>query len=249
MITNEKNVPLADLQSIPVAGEGDFVLTSTKQPPSWKWQGIGHHELLSSLIAEAHTTGMRVDETQIALSSDKLDMAVSLSIFHPRYSQFLPDGLSLSLGIETSNAGRQAFTTYYGVTTIWGAGIPLGYLLPQRRHTFGIDLERITEEILIEFRKQAADTPFQIRRLKNTPLTIEEVSTFLVEAGDRNYLPSSRIVRVLRECNNPQFGSKDESSWGLLHAFAVIARMNPPLSQMDQVYSFRKMLPVKGERK
>ena len=245
MITVQNTHTLPELQSVPLS-----------EPDGERWQGISHHNLISSLIAYGGERGIRFEQSTIALSSDQQDMAATFGLYDPRISPGLPTDCNLSLGITTSNAKRFALTTYYGVTTIWGAGIPFGVLDVSKRHTFGIDIDTLAEQVWDAFRIEGRGLGREIERMKNKPCLIDQTSVALVEAAENYLLPFSRIGRVLKEIRSPTTNIGEPwRVWSVLHSFALIARMNPAVptnattqpGQLAQVNGFRELLMKKGK--
>lgn len=240
MIHTHKRITLADLRRLkipPIADAGE------------NWRGIPHAQTVSAVICEAEARSISVSSLDIALSGartgDQSEMASSFGLVFPHCTP--PKGMQFSLGIITSNAQRYASCAYLGVITEAEAGIPIVELNWKKRHTTHFDMETAIGELFDRVEDSLSIIPERISRLQQMVLTEEESMALLVQSGrltcytafgNKQIMPWSRIGRV-----DAQYHAyKERNAWNLLESFALIARMNPPLEQILQVYRFYSLL-------
>lgn len=203
----------------------DFPLEPPKKATR-HWQGIPHKELIRSLLR--HTRGMKRRGLTIHLSKDRFEMAAVHTIW-PEMDQ------PIQIGVINSNSMQRQLTFYLG-PVIDGIGLSLDKYLCGKHRT-GVDLSQqigwvlTATKALPEIKAYVYHTA--INELDHNHITPEEIQTALTEAGRKGLMPWSRLGKIdllLRD--------KTTTKLDVLLAFAKVAKMNPPLKQMPQVYRF-----------
>lgn len=211
------------------------------------WQGIEHKVLIDAVEDECRTRGWKIEGCQFSLSPDKHDLAGAFRLNVGDVK--LPEGQGLELGFLTSNAMRRRLKLVVGTRVfVCNNGMVSGDLVLCNKHTSGFDLFGALEGAMDLYHERALELPKKIRALQQRELAPVEVEHLLVETGRQEIMPWSRIGQVDEEYRNPTFGDHAvKTSWGLLNAFTHIVKKCPPLGQMDQINSFRELLPVHGK--
>lgn len=204
------------------------------------WRPMPHHQLLASLKRLAAERGWELTNPNIHLNASATDMAATFDIGGKGFAALHSIVGQTCLGIYNSNAQSRALTLYGGVKDIPLARIHVG------RHSEGVDLEhRLNDALKLFYFSHAAQFPNVILRAKQTKLGgdggLPTAYELLSDAGRRRLMPWSRIGRIASGYQT----TNGKTVWDLLVLFAKVARMNPPLKQMRQVYGFFQLL--KGE--
>lgn len=210
------------------------------------WQGIPHTDLIDGILDECQGRRWKVLDTQFSLSADGADLAGAFRLEIRDVA--VPEGQALELGFLHSNAMRRPLTIVSGTRVfICHNGMVSGEHVLRHKHTSGFSLLTALEDGLDRYHTAVLDIPRQVTALQQRELAPVEVEHLLVEAGRQNLMPWSRIGQVDEEFRHPTFRDHAvPTSWGLLNAFTHIVKKCPPLTQMDQIDGFRKLLPVHG---
>ena len=209
-----------------------------------RWQGIPHGALVKSLIAAIEKRGWEVKDTKFSVSPNETEMAGALNLKINDVK--LPEGLSLSLGILTSNAMKRSLLMVAGANVACCLnGMATGQIVMRKKHTIGFNLENEIQDSLDEYRKQVIGIDQVVADLKETELPQKEADRVLMEAGRQRLMPWSRIGKVDAEFRKPTFAEHGQgTSYALLQAFTYHVKKNAPLTQMTSMNRFRELLPV-----
>lgn len=209
-----------------------------------RWQGIPHGALVKSLIAAIEKRGWEVKDTKFSVSPNETEMAGALNLKINDVK--LPEGLSLSLGILTSNAMKRSLLMVAGANVACCLnGMATGQIVMRKKHTIGFNLENEIQDSLDEYRKQVIGIDQVVADLKETELPQKEADRVLMEAGRQRLMPWSRIGKVDAEYRKPTFAEHGQgTSYALLQAFTYHVKKNAPLTQMTSMNRFRELLPV-----
>ena len=213
------------------------------------WLGVPHSDLLQAIQKDAARRGKDLAGHQAFISEDGNEMAASACLAMPKGKA----SEVYALGVTTSNARRRALRVYAGVTEE-GVGFPLLLLPVRTKHTPGLLPEALAADIfdylqdsgLRRIRKE-------IRYLKRNKLSYSQACVFLCLAGGKNtsstrgtIMPWSRIGRIDALFRSLCRDDDSATRWDLLKCFAQVAKMNPPLEQMRQIWEFSRLM--KGEK-
>ena len=202
----------------------DFPLEPPKKATR-HWQGIPHRELIRSLLRQ--TKGWKRKGLTIHLSKDRFEMAATLTLYPT------PDR-PVQIGVLNSNS-MQSQLTFYSGSVVGKQGLSLDKHLAGK-HRIGINLDWQCANAITEVVAEVGFSDYHqiVEEFKQTKLTLEEIQTALTKAGRKGLMPWSRLGRIDRLL----FGNLRISKLDVLLAFAEVAKMNPPLKQMPQVYRF-----------
>ena len=231
----DANTKLEDLHHIPLR---------RPEKAGLRWQGIPHGALVKSLIAAIEKRGWEVKDTKFSVSPNETEMAGALNLKINDVK--LPEGLSLSLGILTSNAMKRSLLMVAGANVACCLnGMATGQIVMRKKHTIGFNLENEIQDSLDEYRKQVIGIDQVVADLKETELPQKEADRVLMEAGRQRLMPWSRIGKVDAEYRKPTFAEHGQgTSYALLQAFTYHVKKNAPLTQMTSMNRFRELLPV-----
>lgn len=199
-------------------------LESIVSPPPWnagaKTQAIPHKDVAIALVSSF----TMVHAVRIALSKDKRNLAISISMPDPSY-ELVP-----TIGLVHSNTGHKAMRFYAGVTTPNQsfALVRLPFSLRKKR---GIDLKEVikdnTKRLFTPFTKKLPKLVAQYQN-KKIPLTLAH--SLMLQTVREGILPKTRISRVEQE-----YSLLDRTLWDLMCAFSSAVKKSPPVLQMDQM--------------
>lgn len=216
------------------------------RPPSRKtgrlWRGITHATLLDTLTEEAKERGWEFHLMRHGLHIDTLavNMVAAADVrIGTTVSGIYP------VGVSNSNGGTDTPKVYAGVwegdfTSHTERGIPLTCygLGKHTTHAEG----KLRGRVRAAFDRIAEDVkkfPSVVKEMKKKKLGGNEANGLLTAAGRKKLMPWSRVGEVdglLRGRGLPV------TAWDLLTHFAAVARKNPPLKQMKQVYQFANLV-------
>lgn len=201
------------------------------------WSEVPHYQLLIELAEAAEAKGYKSGLIEAALNPDQHDLAATIAL-HPdaSFAALLP-GMTPALGVMNSNARRFALRVYLGVITDDPVGIPLEVLLVRKHSADAVEsaARRLTRAIGPAMRR----LPAVVARLRDRRVGSDRARILVTMAGTKRLMPPSRVLRVL----DAFLADRDQSYWSLVTAFARVARMNPPVDQLPQVFGFVNLLP------
>lgn len=211
-----------------------------------RWQGIPHGVLANAVVDAVTDRGWKVKETKFSVSPNETEMAGALDLEIDDVQ--IPDGMSLSLGLLTSNAMKRSLIMVAGANVACCLnGMATGQIVLRRKHTIGFNLENEINDSLNEYRQQVVGINRMVADLKETELPQKEADRVLMEAGRQRLMPWSRIGKVDAEYRNPTFAEHGQgTSYALLQAFTYHVKKNSPLTQMTSMNRFRGLLPVRS---
>lgn len=208
------------------------------------WQGIRHIELVEAVQDECLSRGWKVTGSAFSLSADQGDLAGAFKLEVPDIR--MPAGQGLEIGFLTSNMMRRKLKLVVGSRVfVCNNGMVSGDVVLCKKHTNRFDLHDSLTAAMDTYHEKALEIPKRVAALQQYELTVPEVDHILVETGRQGVMPWSLIGQVDKEYRQPTFAENGQrTSWGLLNAFTHIVKKQPPLRQMDQINSFREMLPT-----
>jgi len=208
------------------------------------WQGIPHGDLASCIIDACTARSWGVTNTRFITNRGGSELAGVIDVDIPKVKP--PKGQSFSLGFLTSNDRKRALKLTVGTNVfVCSNGLVTGEIILRRKHTLGLDLAADLNPALDTYVTKAQSINEMVERLRDRKLKTTMVDKILMEAGRAELMPWSRIGDVDHEYRNPRFAEHGkDTSWALLQAFTWVVKQNPPLAQMEQINSFRKMLPM-----
>ena len=232
------NVSDQDLNSIPL---------ERPQKAGNYWEGIQHGTLVHAFKDEIRSRGWNITEQRFSLSKDKADLAGAFSLEIEGVDP--PEGQTLSIGFITSNAMRIATKVLVGANVmVCRNGMATGEIVMQKKHTHGFNLFQEIENSLDQYIPKAQKINHIVTSLRETELSATNADRVLMQAGRNRLMPWSRIGAVDKEYRNPTFAEHGKgTSWALLQAFTHTVKRNPPMQQMEQMNSFRELLPYRDE--
>lgn len=207
------------------------------------WSGIPHGELVDAFHDEVRLRGWTITSEQYALNPTHTDLAGAMELVVPGVEA--PEGHTLSLGFLTSNNMRRSLKVVVGTRVlVCHNGMATGQILMNRKHTTGFNLYDEMDEALDTYVEKAMGISQVVEQLRARNLTANESEHILMTAGRAGIMPWSRIGQVDAEYSHPTYADHNERTcYGLLQAFTHIVKKNPPLEQMQQMNSFRSLLP------
>jgi hypothetical protein len=193
-----------------------------------KWKFVPQHAIVEELINQAKEREWFPHDVQAQTSRKGKDIAIGMTVILPGFSDELKQGISVI------NSNDMTFrSALYGGVVINGNGVPLTKVL-FRKHDDKFNLKEEVETALDEFSNRANGFNYTMNSLEDKELTYQEAARCLDVAGRRKLMPWSRAGRLLESIKPDQKISK----WELLVRFSEMAKMNPPIKQMEQVHRF-----------
>ena len=211
------------------------------------WEGIQHGTLVTAFQDEIRSRGWKITEERFSLSKDKADLAGAFSLEIEEVTP--PEGQTLSIGFITSNAMRIATKVLVGANvTVCRNGLATGEIVMQKKHTHGFNLFQEIEHSLDQYIPKAQKINHIVKSFQECEISSTNVDRVLMEAGRKRLMPWSRIGSVDKEYRNPTFAEHGKgTSWALLNSFTHPVKRNPPMQQMEQMNSFRELLPYRDD--
>jgi len=208
------------------------------------WQGIQHGDLADTIIDEAHSRGWEINDMKFSVDKSGTELAAGFGVVIPKVD--VPKGMSLGLGILTSNARKRSLKMVVGATiACCHNGMATGEIVLNKRHTTGFDIFDEIDSALTVYAERVLEMPATVASLRECKLASYQAEAILMDAGRSNVMSWSRICKVDSEYRTPTFSEHGTgTSWALLNAFTHIAKELPVLQQMDRMNQFRELLPV-----
>lgn len=233
MITTDRKISFQQLSKLPApkkpANAGEY------------WVGVKHSELLREICNACTRKGWECTLREIALSNDKADMVATFSIL----CSFGPG--EFELGVITSNARRHAlkfFPGFYSKEHKFGTVLGEVFVGQKREGASEeFNLSARLDEALEEVERLAGAISGLLSLWALAELSARAVDSLLCDIGRKGILPWSRLGKMAFELNTEaQKGDDAVPLFAAFSAFSDVVRESPPLSQLDQLNEFRKLI-------
>lgn len=209
-----------------------------------RWAGIQHGALADTVVRGVEEFGMKVTAEKWALSKNSMGLfgGVDVTIPQPVRAKYKVPELKLgtdatyALGLRHTNDGRYSLTFATGARVcICENGIMTGEFVVRRKHTTGVDLDRVVHVGIERFLQKLGELSVNefAGNLKKRELDAVKADHILMEAGRDNLLPWSHIGKVAEEYGDPTFAEfKPRTAWSLYNAFTYVAQQSGADRQM-----------------
>lgn len=227
------NMTLAEVRAVPLVrppGAGGY------------WAGIKHGDLVDGILNECKKRKWKILDTKFAVSGDGAALVGAFDVAVPGVKT--PADLTLGLGVIHANTRKCRARLVCGATvSVCTNGLVIGEVLMKRKHTINMDLDYELDAALDQYVVRAKRIGKDVDELRINIAAHYSSDRYLMEAARRKLMPWSRIGDVDREYHKPTYPEfQGDTAWGLLNAFSMIAKRNPPLKQMLQIKGFYELL-------
>ena len=192
-------------------------------PPEGRWFPVAHCRVLDRVSDTLHDAGYRVQNRQLALSSDNARFFGTLDLATP-----LATGVCLAVGIRNSVDKSFPLGFCAGNRTFVCDNLAFrAELMVRRKHTrngernFGNAIANAVTSL-----KQFKDMEEErIRLLMQTELRPEAADSLILRAFEKGMLSINHLPRVIEEWRRPSFEEfQPRTAWSLLNAFTTVLR-------------------------
>jgi hypothetical protein len=211
------------------------------------WRGLKHIDLVDGIQQEAENRGWDITKSTFALSKDKADLAATFSLAGvPKVK--LPKGISLELGLMTSNAlRRMTRLTVGGTVAVCLNGLITGEVVMEKKHSKYFDLEAELKQGFNQYVTKAKLITDEVGSMQSWYISDNDALKILAETGRQHILPWSHIGMIDKLYNNPIHNEfKEKTTWSLLNAFTSVVKKSPPIFQMSRMLRFHNLLKTEG---
>lgn len=210
-----------------------------------RWRGIQHGVLVNTLEERMDAAGWKFENRTIAVDKTGFDMVGAWNLQVPGMQEM--EDQKLAIGFVTSNRCKRSLRLLVGSTVlVCTNGMATGEIVLAKKHTIGLSLEQEIDEGLKRYLVAAQDIPKRSQLLKSTELADEQVDHLLMEAGRNNLIGFSILGQVSKEYFHPTFADNgSKTAWGLYNAFTHVIKKTCVNTQLDLMYKFQKLMPVK----
>jgi len=200
--------------------------------PTRTHRPVPHIHIAEMLAYEAKNRGYSITSEEYGLSKQGEKMYGVFRFHpegHPEYSRALgfrnSHDKSLAVGLT---AGLKVLVCdnlcFGGETTI------------HRKHTSGIEIEHLIPQAFDGLTHHYIRLERNVDRLKMEMISINEAKLLVVKAAETRAIPSSDILSVLDEFQEPSHEEfKEQNRWSLYNSFTEIAKKYSP-SRADLCY-------------
>lgn len=222
-----------ELWRIQIAERG---LGSAERRVSKKWIGINHGYLADKLIERLLLKGWTILDERWQATPNGNAMHGVVDIGTIEEYKILDVDYTLSLGIHHDNDSRVGIGFYIGCSIRpVRHGLVLGGLHVVRRHSLGLDLNKVIDDGIDGFKLFSSRINDMIRYLQRTPILTERAASMLLTLGLQRTIPASDVVPIWAEYLHPAYEPHNEPTmWNLYNA----------VSKQCQNYSFMQQLKV-----
>lgn len=215
------------------------------------WTGVPHARVIGIIDEYAERTGLVLTNGQYSVSGERDGNRGELAASWRVGGVIVPPpGLTLSLGVRTSNNRNMKLRLYVGVVDPQGRGYPLfRVVMPSRktiRQDFDTTLALMVNQWVVS---KLALVPSLVGKLRGKPFTTKDMDALLTQIGGMNRKGKNPVMtwsRIGGVFSRWRYGPVDENyhgtMWGAYQTFSTVARENPPREQMEQLYQFYLLL-------
>ena len=204
-----KRVSRSDLMQVPTPAP-----TRTHKP-------VPHIHIAEIIAHEAQDRGYSITSEEYGLSTSGEKM---FGVFrfhpegHPEYSR--------ALGFRNSHDKSLAVGLTVGLKIIVCDNLCFGgETTLQRKHTSGIEIESLIPQAFDGLTQQYIRLEQNVGSLKLEMISINNAKLLVVQAAEINAIPSSDILSVLDEFQQPQHDEfKEQNRWSLYNSFTEVAK-------------------------
>lgn len=210
-----------------------------------RWQGVPHYELVQTLQERMDAAGWQFTDRKICIDPTGYDMVGAWNIKVPEIEEM--EDQELSIGFQHSNCCRRSLRILVGsVVKVCTNGMCTGEVVLKKKHTIGLNLAEEIDEALWKYVEAAKLIKSRTEQLKAVDLTPEQADHLLMEAGRQKLIGWCTLGQVSQEYLHPTYADNGTpTAWGLYSAFTHIIKKVTVNRQLDLMYQFQQMMPVK----
>ena len=188
------------------------------------WTPVAHHALVDSVKGALVASGAEIVKEEHALYRDG---ARYFGLLHLGENN---DGGNTVIGIRNSHDKSLCVGITAGVNVLVCSNLAFGgTTVLQRRHTSGIDLNGLVEDVMTCLEDNYLTLECSLDRLRDVRLNPDQARAILVQAAEINAIPSCDILPIFREFQEPRHEDFNEPScWTLLNACTELAHKYSP---------------------
>ncbi len=196
------------------------------------WKPVPHYDVAELVTSVAEKRGYQIVSEEYGLNPSGSKMFGVLR-FHPEgHPEF-----SRALGVRNSHDKSFALGLTVGLNVIVCSNLAFGgETTITRRHTSGIDIDQLVPQAFGNLEQQFIRLEMNVGLLKSKPVSLNEARIIAVRAAEHDVIPSSDIVPVLKEFQEPCHEEfSDRNRWSLYNCFTEVAKKYTPC-RADKCY-------------
>jgi hypothetical protein len=177
-----------------------------------------HSDLLAEFHNRAEKVGMKLVDTQVALSRDGMKIMCVSNTEADKNNEY-----GLSLGFRNSTNSTQSFSGAMG-SNVWicSNGCIAGLIIPSKQRNTINNYDRFGDKIDIifdRFNTNKEGIKGQLEMMKNTKINDDIIGKFVKALIADGSIGNTHICNIIREMDNPTVNKKsDDSCFRLLNA-------------------------------
>lgn len=193
--------------------------------PTRTWQPVSHIQVVDSVDHAIRRHGWRIRGEQYGLARDQQKMFGVITLEHSASVEW-----TRTIGIRNSHDKSLCVGITAGVNVLVCSNLAFGgTTVLQRRHTSGIDLNGLVEDVVTCLEDNYLTLECSLDRLRDVRLNHDQARAILVQAAEINAIPSCDILPIFREFQEPRHEDFNEPScWTLLNACTELAHKYSP---------------------
>jgi hypothetical protein len=225
-------------------------------PPATKtWKPISHYALVQALVVEAQNLGLKVrseswrveDGALYPQKGEKVDIP-NARLFG--YVDFEPPAsmdptLVPSVGVVHANDMSSALSFFFGAhVLICSNGVRTGEFCIKRKHTTGLNFEETIDTVFARLKSETSRVEQVHSRMQGLPVTVDKAESLIVKAARAGAFPSSQIIPVIDEFEEPtykEFAEGPRSLWRLYNSATHIMKKQGPARQGEAFASLNRV--------
>lgn len=210
-----------------------------------RWQGVAHYDLVKTLENRMDAAGWKFEDRILAVDKTGFDMVGAWNVSVPGIADM--EDQKLAIGFSHSNCCKRSLRLLVGsVVRVCTNGLVSGEVVLTKKHTIGLDLDAEIDGGLTRYVEAAKQLKARTDALKETELADEQVDHILMEAGRNHLIGYCTLGRVSEEYFHPTFADNgSKTAWGLYNAFTHVIKKTCVNTQLDLMYKFQNLMPVK----
>jgi hypothetical protein len=189
------------------------------------WRPVSHIHVVDAVHLAIDRHGWRIRDEQYGLARDRQKMFGVICLEHSGNVDW-----TRTIGIRNSHDKSLSVGITAGVNVLVCSNLAFGGTSTlQRRHTSGIDLNSLVDDVVHCLEDSYLDLECSLDRLRDVHLNLDQARAILVQAAEINAIPSCDILPIFREFQEPRHEDFNvPSCWTLLNACTELSHKYSP---------------------
>ena len=210
-----------------------------------RWSGIAHYDLIKTLEERMDAANWKFEDRKISVDKTGFDMVWGWNVHVPGIDEM--EDQVLAIGFQHSNRCLRSLRLIVGSTVfVCTNGFVSGQIVLAKKHTINLSLSEEIDAGLVRYVSYAKELKTRSDAMKETEIDEKSADHILMEAGRNKLIGWPTLGQVSKEFLHPTYADNGSmTAWGLYNAFTHVIKKVNVNHQLDLMYRFQQMMPVK----